>query len=145
MDLTPLIAPERRTRMLRTLLRAAARGGDPEIGDLARDVLAGRHTLREAINSTAYAEAISRRLAGPAEQWAAMSESARQQALADAPRAVDRLLERVEEIERKLDEQDQARPPSTVRQPARRRIDDDETMEDVSYLVRPPSSRHRDR
>jgi hypothetical protein len=76
-----------RTRMLRTSLRVLAEGeAGPELQEMARDVLSGRVSLREALMSSAYSGALRRQAeqgmrqlnAMPAEEREALLESGRE-------------------------------------------------------------------
>ncbi|KAA9151017.1 hypothetical protein FPZ12_039945 [Amycolatopsis acidicola] len=87
---------ERGRRVERALLRSMADGGDPHLAELAREVLDGRFSLREAAYSSAYAEILREKTAPLAEAWRNMSELDRADAVANAEQYERQLLEQCE-------------------------------------------------
>ncbi|MFM9366660.1 hypothetical protein [Streptomyces sp. Da 82-17] len=76
-------------RLLRKSLEtlAAGHGGDA-LKEMARDVLAGRSSLREAANVSAYSEQLIEQARPMAEKWASMSELEREEVAAEGRRAI---------------------------------------------------------
>ena len=107
--------PARQAR--RKLLRLAAAGDDPEIAELAREILAGRLRFRDALGSSAYSEILLTRLEPELSGWADASGHPE-----------DLLTEALAEIE---EFPEPAVPPTRAATPA-----DDEDFEQRTYLRR---------
>jgi hypothetical protein len=81
--------PARARRLRRSLETLADRGGDPAVREMAREVLAGRLSLREAANVPAYGEAMRQGMQKGLRAYAAMSESERREAEEEGRRQLD--------------------------------------------------------
>ena len=81
--------PARARRLRRSLETLADRGGDPAMREMAREVLAGRLSLRDAANIPAYGEAMRQGVQDGLRAYAAMSESERREAEEEGRRQLD--------------------------------------------------------
>lgn len=81
--------PARARRLRRSLEALADRGSDPAVREMAREVLSGRLSLREAANVPAYGEAMRRGVQDGLRAYAAMSESERREAEEEGHRQLD--------------------------------------------------------
>lgn len=78
---------------------AAGHGGDA-LKEMASDVLAGRSSLREAANVSAYSDQLIEQAAPMAEKWASMSEAERDAAAAEGRRLIAAEQEEIDEERR---------------------------------------------
>ncbi|MDQ8701996.1 hypothetical protein RCO28_05755 [Streptomyces sp. LHD-70] len=76
-------------RLLRKSLEtlAAGHGGDA-LKEMAREVLSGRSSLREAANVSAYSEGLIEQARPMTEKWASMSDVEREEVAAEGRRAI---------------------------------------------------------
>lgn len=122
---------ERGRQARHKLLRLAAAGDDPEMAELAREMLAGRVSLRDATHTSAYSEILLRGMDPMLRTWEQLPESERHYA---RDHAGELLAEAISAIEGLPDpERRDAETPVDTREPA----DDDEDFELRTYLRRP--------
>lgn len=89
-------------KILRQSLEHLASGlGGDALKEMAREVLSGRMSLREAANVSAYAEQAVEQAAPLAEKWASMSDRERDELAAEGER-------RLAEEQRRLDDERRA-------------------------------------
>jgi hypothetical protein len=118
---------ERGRQARHKLLRLAADGDDPEIAELAREILAGRMEFRDALNSSAYSEILLSRLQPKLRIWADLPESEREYARQHADELLTEAISAIEEIPI---EPAQTKPPAVAEEV------DDEDFEQRTYLRR---------
>lgn len=111
------------------ILRRTAEGANPVLAELAREVLTGRHGMRELARSSAYAEEMYQRMRPLFDRWQAMSDAERHEAAANADRYNQELLA-LFETRFTTRAQTPARPPHAA-------VADDEDFSERSYLRRP--------
>jgi hypothetical protein len=119
---------ERGRQARQTLLRQTAAGDDPELAELAREVLAGRMELREVMYSEAYGEILHDRMQPLLAMWEALSEQERQDAITNADTLLEHAVGGIE------DQEEPAPPPRPA--PRRPQPTEDETFEFDTYLRR---------
>jgi hypothetical protein len=107
------------------LLELVAREGSPGKRDLARDVLAGRHSLRDLAYLSAGPGDTASGLSSLIDRWEKTSEQERGALVDGSDQAMDRIAGKIRAIE--LDE---PTPPEPTRQPRRPRSEenDDDTF-----------------
>ncbi|MBT2505935.1 hypothetical protein J7I98_08515 [Streptomyces sp. ISL-98] len=88
-------------RVLRKSLEelASGRGGDA-LKEMAREVLSGRTSLRDAVNISAYSDQLVAQAAPMAEKWAALSEAEREALAAEGERSMAEEQGRIDEERR---------------------------------------------
>ncbi|MGW4127273.1 hypothetical protein [Amycolatopsis japonica] len=111
------------------VLRQAAKGENPVLAELAREVLAGRRTLRDAALSSAYSEAL-------AESAMRFLDAVREVDAADFEQAAKE--HPLDELIATLDDEDEPEPPAGS-PPARRPEDD--TDFDAPIMTAPTTDR----
>lgn len=89
--------PARARRLRRSLELLAERGQDPAVREMAREVLSGRLSLREAANVPAYGEAMRQGMQEGLRAYAALSESERREAEEEGRRQLDRIQGELDE------------------------------------------------
>jgi hypothetical protein len=110
------------------LLRLAATGDDPELAELAAEMLAGRVSLRDATHTSAYSEILLTRMEPMLQTWEQLPAREREYA---REHAGELLAEAISAIEGLPDPD--TRTPVEAPEPA----DDDEDFELRTYLRRP--------
>ncbi|NBE51346.1 hypothetical protein GUY60_07895 [Streptomyces sp. YC537] len=88
-------------KMLRKSLEtlAAGHGGDA-LKEMAQDVLAGRSSLREAANVSAYSDQLIEQARPMTDKWVSMSEAERDAVAAEGRRAIAAEQEQIDEERR---------------------------------------------
>jgi hypothetical protein len=112
------------------LLQLAAAGDDPETAELAREMLAGRVSLRNATHTSAYSEILLSRMDPMLRTWEQLSESERHHARDHAGELLAEAISAIEELPDP--ERRDAETPVDTRETA-----DDEDFEQRTYLRRP--------
>jgi hypothetical protein len=90
--------PARARQLRRSLETLAERGQNPTVREMAREVLSGRLSLRDAANVPAYGEAVRQGMQEGLRAYAALSESERREAEEEGRRQLD-------EVQAELDEE----------------------------------------
>jgi hypothetical protein len=121
---------ERGRQARHKLLRLAAAGDDPETAELAREMLAGRMSLRNATYTAAYSEILLSRMDPMLRTWEQLSESERRYARDHAGELLAEAISAIEELPDP--ERRDAETPVDTRETA-----DDEDFEQRTYLRRP--------
>jgi hypothetical protein len=100
-------------RALRKQLQQLAGGGAGEVlQEMSKEILSGRMGLREAMQVTAYAEALGERTHTFREAWEQMTPEERENQQAEAQRFLDAQRQEIEEERREQqDSSDSGRPP----------------------------------
>lgn len=80
------------------ILRMAAEGDDPEIAELAREILGGRIQFRDALVSSAYSEILLSRLEPQMQFWENLSESQLEYARYHADELLGEAISAIEEL-----------------------------------------------
>lgn len=110
-------SPERARSLRKSLQKLAGDGESPGAGgalqEMAREVLAGRVGLREAMQVPAYREALSERTSRGFRAVGEMSEAERREAEAEGQRRLD-------EFQREIDEEKRKRHGGPPHAPGRR-------------------------
>lgn len=107
--------PARARQLRRSLESLADRGGDPAVREMAREVLSGRLSLREAANVPAYGEAMRAGMQVGLRAYAEMSESERREAEEEGHRQLDRAQQELDEEARERSQRSAERGGSTGR------------------------------
>lgn len=80
---------EAEARQLRRTLETLVEHGNGTVKEMARDVLAGRIGLREAVNVSSYSEALVETARPFREKWEEMSDAERHQLAAEGERQLE--------------------------------------------------------
>lgn len=86
---------EAEARQLRRTLETLAEHGNGTVKEMARDVLAGRVGLREAVSVSSYSEALVETARPFQEKWGEMSDAERQQLAAEGERNMEEERQRI--------------------------------------------------
>lgn len=100
-------SPERARSLRRALKMLADGGAGGTLQEMAKEVLRGRMDLRDAMNNSAYREALSERTRQGFEAMSNMSESDRWAAEQEGQRQLERYQE-------EIDEERRSRPATTT-------------------------------
>jgi hypothetical protein len=95
-----------RARQLRRSLETLAERGDPTVREMAREVLSGRLSLRDAANVPAYGEAMRQGVQEGLRAYAALSEAERREAEEEGRRQLDRVQAELDEEARERSRRD---------------------------------------
>jgi hypothetical protein len=80
------------------LLRLAADGDDPEMAEMAQEVLSGRVDFRDILSSSAYSEILQSGFQSLVDRWEGMSENERTHAQNHADELLAEAIAAIEEI-----------------------------------------------